>query len=163
MDPERIREEGMGTEEVLDRHTAEPQREVEWLPEWDEEPETQPGENARIEDGTLIWENGDFVARLESHETTHWRAEIEIPEAVGDLHPRPVDLKCRPLPEYGYVDSVTIEDYTTTAAVLIIQANFQPVREVNTFIDKLRADAEESQQFMDDLEVALDAARQNED
>lgn len=162
--PETIENEGLTTDDVLDREVVEPQQEVKWLPEWDEYPEEQPGENARIEDDTLIWErDGGFEARLESYETTHWKAEVTIPESVGQYYPREFDLKCHPLPEYGYVKSVERDGYTTVGATLIIQENFQPVYEVNKFIDELAESAEESEQFREELEEKLSVARENEE
>lgn len=160
VDIDQIEEEELTESEVLDRYTAEPQQEVEWIPEWDENPEKRPGENTRIEDGTLIWERDGFEARLESYETTHWRAEVDIPESVGEHFPRPVDLKCKPHPEHGFVDTVRQDGYTTTGAVIVLAENFQPVYEVNRFMDKLRESAEESEQFMEDLEAGLEVAKE---
>lgn len=161
VDLDRIKEEGMTQEEVLDRYTVEPQQEVEWLPEWDEYPEERPGENARIEEETLTWERDGFEVRLESYETTHWRAGVDLPERVGEHYPREIDLKCHPLPEYGFVESVELDGYTATSATLIIQENHQPVFEVNQFIDKLLESADHSEQFMEDLEDGLEAASED--
>lgn len=160
VDIDQIEEEELTEGEVLERFTAEPQQDVEWLPEWDDHPEEQPGENTRIEDGTLIWERDGFEARLESYETTHWRAELTIPEKVGEHYPRPVDLKCHPLPEHGFVESVEQDGYTTSGAVIVIAENFQPVYEVNRFIDELIESAEESKQFMEALETGLEVAKE---
>jgi len=160
---EEIQQDGLTTDEVMSREFAEPQREVEWLPEWEECPEEQPGDNARIEDNTLMWERDGFEARLESYETTHWQAEIEMPKAVGQYYPREVDLKCHPLPEYGFVKDVEQDDYSTVGATLIIQANFQPVFEVNEFIDELVESAEQSEAFREEVEEKLAAARENEE
>lgn len=162
VDIDRIEEEDMTAEEVLDRYTAQPRDTVEWIPEWDDHPEERPGENTRIEDETLIWENGEFEIRLESYETTHWKAVVSVPEDVGELYPRDIDLKCHPLPEHGYVESVEIDDYVATAVTLILAENFMPIHEVNTFVDDLRDDAAESQQFMDNLEAGLEAASDGE-
>jgi hypothetical protein len=160
---DQIREEGLTKDDVLDVETEQPQQEVEWLPEWDEHPEEQPGENARIEDGVLIWERDGFEARLESYETTHWRATVTIPEEVGQWYPREFDLKCSPKPEYGFVESVETEEYVTTGAVLIITENFQPTWEVNAWIDYLLESSEQSQQFQDELTNKLAVASENED
>ncbi len=164
VDTETIEQEGLTTEDVLDSEVVEPQQGVEWLPEWDEYPEERPGENTRIEDDTLIWEReGGFEARLESYEMTHWKAEVTIPESVGEYYPREFDLKCHPRPEYGFVKDVEQEDYATVGATLILQENFQPVWEVNKFIDELAEEAEESQEFREDLEEKLSVARENEE
>lgn len=160
---EEIKQDELTTDEVMSREFAEPQREIKWLPEWDDHPEEQPGENARIEDETLIWERDGFEARLESYETTHWKAEIEIPKDVGQYYPREFDLKCHPIPEYGFVKAVEQEGYATVGATLIIQANFQPVFEVNTFIDELVESAEQSEQFREEVEEKMAAARENEE
>lgn len=160
---DKIKTEGLTPDDVMDRHFEQPQTDVEWLPEWDEFPEEQPGENARIEDNALIWERDGFEARLESYETTHWRAEIDIPERVGKYYPREIDLKCHPLPEHGFVENVERDDYTTIAATLIIQANFQPVFEVNKFIDELLKSAQESEQFQEEIEEKMAVARENQD
>lgn len=160
---EEIERQGLTTDDVMDREFAQPQREVKWLPEWDEHPEERPGENTRIEDETLIWERDGFEARLESYETTHWRAHIAIPKDVGEYYPRPFDLKCHPLPEYGFVKQTEQEDYATVGATLIISENFQPVFEVNEFIDALVDSAEQSEQFREEIEEKMAAARENED
>ncbi|MFW6435902.1 MAG: hypothetical protein ACOCY1_05920 [Halovenus sp.] len=163
VDIDQIEEEEMTSEEVLDRYTAEPQTEPEWVPEWDEYPEERPGDNTRIEDDALLWERDGFAVRLESYETTHWRIEIEIPEHVGEHYPRGFELKCRPKPEYGFVKSVEQKDYVTTGATLIIAENRQPVYEVQAFIDDLLESAEQSQQFIDDIEEAMAVAKGNEE
>jgi protein gp37 len=46
---EEIEKQNLTTDDVMTREFVEPQQEVEWLSEWDEYPEEQPGENARIE------------------------------------------------------------------------------------------------------------------
>lgn len=160
---DQIRAEKLTTEDVLDVETVQPQQEVRWPPEWDEDPEEQPGENARIEDGVLIWEREGFEARLESYMTTHWRATVAIPEEIGQFTPREIDLKCAPEPEYGYVESVETDDYVATEATLIIQENYQPTWEVNSWIDSRIEGAEHSQQFRDDLKNKLSVARENEE
>jgi len=160
---EEIEAEGMTKQEVLDVETVQPRTEVEWVPEWDEHPSEQPGENTRIEDDTLIWERDGFAARLESYETTHWKATVELPSHVGELYPREIDLKASPKPEHGFVESVAIEGYEAAEAVLILQANYQPTYEVNKWINYLLEQAEESHQFRDDLEEKLSAAAQSED
>lgn len=160
---EEIEEEGLTTDDVMDREFVTPQNEVEWVPEWDEFPEEQPGENTRIEDDTLIWERDGFKIRLESYETTHWRVEIDIPKDVGQYYPREFDLKCNPLPEYGFIKEVEQDGYSTVGATLIHGANFQPVFEVNKFIDDLVESAEEAEQFREDVEEKMSAARQNQD
>jgi hypothetical protein len=156
---EEIEEQNLTTDDVLDRHLAEPQEAVEWLPEWDDHPEERPGDNARIEDETLIWENGEFEARLQSYETTHWKATVTIPKWVGEYYPRGFELKCLSIPEFGFVDDVETEDYCAVEATLILQANHQPVYEVNKYIDELRDGAEQSQQFREELEEKMAAAR----
>lgn len=163
VDLDRIEEEQMTEGEVLDRYTEQPMDCVEWLPEWDEYPEEQPGENACIQDDTLLWENGEFVVRLKSHETTHWKAEIDIPEPIGEHYVRPIDIKCRRLPEYGFVSDVRTEDYVTAGVTLVISENFMPIHELNKYIDDLRDSAKESQRFMDDLEAGLEAAKDSEE
>ena len=160
---EEIERRGLTTDDVMASEIAEPQDEVVWPPEWDENPDAQPGENARIEDETLIWENGEFEARLESYETTHWRSVIEIPKWVGEYYPRGFELKCRPRPKHGFVESVETEDYCVVGATLIHQENLQPVYEVNKFIDELRESAKQSEQFRQEVEEKMAAARQNEE
>lgn len=160
---DEIREEGLTTDDIMDREFVEPRTEVEWVPEWDEHPEEQPGENTHIEDDTLIWERDGFTVRLESYEVTHWRADIEIPERVGQHYPREFDLKCRPRPKHGFIEGVESDGYTAVGATLIIQANFQPVFEVNQFIDELLESAEQSEAFRDEIEEKMAAARENED
>lgn len=160
---EEIEQDELTTDEVMSRELVEPQSDVEWLPEWDEFPDEQPGDNARIEDNTLIWERDGFEVRLESYETTHWRAEIDMPENIGQYYPREFDLKCNPLPKYGFVKEVEQDEYTTVGVTLIIQENFQPVFEVNNFIDDLVESAEEAEKFREDVEEKLSAARKNED
>lgn len=160
---DEIQEKDLTTGDVLDHEFVEPQQDVEWLPEWDDHPEEQPGENARIEENTLIWEKSGFEARLESYETTHWRAEVDIPEQVGKHYPRGLDLKCNPIPEYGFIKDVKREDYTTVGATLIIQENFQPVYEVNEFIEDLAESAAESEKFMNEVEEKMAVARENEE
>lgn len=159
---EEIEEQGLTTDDVLDVEVERPRDEVEWLPEWDDHPEERPGENTRIEDETLIWERDGFEARLESYETTHWRSEVSIPSEIGQWYPREIDLQCRPDPEYGYVESVDLKDYEASKAVLILQENFQPTWEVNRWIDGLIQNAEESQQFQNEISEKLDVARNNE-
>lgn len=160
---DEIERDGLTTDDVMDREFAQPQREVKWRPEWDEHPEEQPGESTRIEDDTLIWENGEFEARLESYEMTHWQAEIEIPKDVGQYYPRGFDLKCHPLPEYGFVKDVERDGYSTVSATLIIQENFQPVFEVNQFIDELTESAEQSEEFREEVGEKMATARENEE
>lgn len=160
---DRIREENLTKGDVLDRMTETPQQSVEWLEVWDDHPEERPGENTRIEDETLIWERDGFEARLESFETTHWRAELDVPERVGKWFPREIDLKAAPKPEYGYVESVETESYAVTEATIVLCENFQPTYEVNAFIDYLLEKADGSEQFQDDLESALAVAGENED
>lgn len=160
---ERIKEENLTAEDVMDRELVEPEEEVSWVPEWDEAGEEAPGENTRIEDGTLIWERDGFEARLESHNTTHWRAEIQIPEGVGEYYPRPIDLKSHPRPEHGFVKDVDTDGYAAVRAVLIIKSNFQPTWEVNAFIDDLIESKEKSDQFREELTEKMELARRNEE
>lgn len=163
VDIDRIEDEQMTPDEVLDRFTERPMDTVEWLPEWDDNPDALPGENTRIDDETLIWENGEFEIRMESHETTHWLADISVPEAVGEHYPRPIDMKCRPEPEYGFIRDVEQDGYVTVGVELVIAENYMPIYELNSFVDGLRDGAEQSQEFMDDLEAGLDVARENEE
>jgi hypothetical protein len=158
---DQIREEELTSEDVLDRITAEPRREPEWVPEWDEHPEERPGENTRLEEGTLIWERDGFEVRLESYETTHWRVEVDIPEHVGQWMPREIDMKAN-TPEAGYVDEVETESYHTVGAVLIFQTNFQPVYEVNRWIDDQLQYAEDSEEFTSEVEEKLEVAKEVE-
>ena len=160
---ETIREEQLTTEEVLDRELETPQQECEWVPEWDEYPEEQPGENTRLKDGVLYWERDGFTVKLESYETTHWKATVEIPEEVGKWSPRAIDLKCNPKPEYGFVESVDAENHEATEAVLILQDNFQPVFEVQQWIDAQIESAEHGEQFQDELGSKTSLARENEE
>lgn len=162
MDPESIREEGLTTDDVMNREFVEPQTDVEMLPEWEEFPEERPGENLRIEENVLIWERDGFEARLESYETTHWKAHITIPKEIGKWQPRPIDLKCKSYPEYGYVEDVETEDYSAVGATIILQDNFQPTWEVNHFIDKLIEEAEGGAEYEKEVEEMLAAARENE-
>lgn len=150
---------GETIDDVLDSY-EQPQTEVKWLPEWDDHPEERPGENTRLEDGVLRWEKDGFDVRLESYETTHWKATVSIPEWVGEYFPRSFDLKCTPLPEYGFVKSVAIEDYAATEATLIIQSNYQPTWEVNNWIEARVLDAEEQQEFMDEVSERISDANE---
>lgn len=159
---DRIREEELTKDEVLSREFEEPKQEVEIVPEWEEYPEEAPGENVRIEDDQLVYEREDFEVRMESYRTTHWRVEVEIPEYVGKWHPRDIDLKIRP-PEQGFVESVETEDYEVVQATLIISSNFQPVYEVNKWIDGLVESAEGSEEFHQEVEEKMAAARDNEE
>lgn len=159
----QIEEEELTTQDVLDSELETPRQEVEIYPEWEEHPEEAPGENVRIEDGTLIWERDGFEARMESYETTHWRVELDIPHTVAKWYPRTIDLKCLPLPEHGFVSDVEVEDYESVGATLVIQDNFQPTFEVNQFIDKLLENAESSEEFQNEINEKLENARQNEE
>lgn len=160
---DEIREEELTPDDVLETEVVTPQQEVKWLPEWDEYPEERPGDNTRIEDGTLIWERDGFEARLESMEATHWRAEIDVPEEIGKVYAREIDVKSKPIPEYGFVESARMDDYKLRQATIVLAENFQPVFEVNQFIDQLIEDAEGFEQFQEDLENKLSVARENED
>lgn len=159
---DQIQDDGLTKEDVLDVETEQPQQEVEWLPEWDDHPEERPGENTRIEDGVLLWERDGFEASLESYETTHWKAAVNIPESVGQYYPREFDLKCSPRPEYGFIDDVEQDEYTTTQATLVIQENYQPTWEVNAFIDMLIETRDQSEQFREELGDKLAVASENE-
>ena len=148
---DEIEAEALTTEDVLDVETEQPQTDVRILPEWEEYPEERPGENLRIEDNTLLYERDGFEVAIESYETTHWRVDLSIPEEVGKWYPRPLDLKCRPLPEHGFVESVdTSDSYEASSATLIIQENFQPTFEVRKFIEYLLDNAEASEQFTEE-------------
>lgn len=159
---DRIREEGLTKDEVLDREFEEPRQEVEIVPEWDEEPDSAPGENVRIEDDQLVWERDGFAVRLESYRTTHWRAVVDIPEDVAKWYPRDIDLKIKP-PRQGFVESVTTEEYHAEQAELILSANFQPTWEVNNWIDDLIESAEGSEEYQQEIEEKMAVARENED
>lgn len=161
---DEIEAEGLTTEDVLDVETAQPRTDVQILPEWEEYPEERPGENLRIEENTLLYERDGFEIAIESHETTHWRVDLTIPEEIGKWYPRPLDLKCLSVPEHGFVESVeTSDSYETIGATLILQTNFQPTFEVRKVIEHLLENAEASEEFTEELDEKLDAARQNED
>lgn len=160
---QEIEEQGLTTDDVMDREFGQPRTDVKWVPEWDEYPEERPGENTRIEDDTLIWERDGFEVRLESYETTHWKADLTIPEDVGQYYPREFDLKCHPLPEYGFIKDTEQESYCTVGATLILNANFQPVFEVNKFIDELVDSAERSKEFREEITEKMAVARENEE
>ena len=160
---DEIEAESLTTEDVLEVEAAQPQTDVRILPEWEEHPEERPGENLRIEENTLLYERDGFEVAIESYETTHWRVDLTIPEEVGKWYPRPLDLKCLSVPEYGFVESVeTSDSYETIGATVIIQENFQPTFEVRKFIEHLLDNAERSEQFTEELDEKLDAARENE-
>ncbi|WP_123619568.1 hypothetical protein [Halorubrum sp. CSM-61] len=160
---DKIEADGLTTEDVLDVETAQPQTEVRILPEWEEHPEERPGENLRIEENTLLYDRDGFEVAIESYETTHWRVELSIPKEVGKWYPRPLDLKCLSVPEYGFVESVeTSDSYETIGATLIIQENFQPTFEVREVIEHLLENAEASEEFTEELDEKLEAARENE-
>jgi len=161
---DEIEAEGLTTEDVLDVETAQPQTDVQILPEWEKHPEERPGENLRIEGNTLLYERDGFEVAIESYKTTHWRVDLSIPESIGKWYPRPLDLKCLSVPEYGFVDSVeTSDSYAAIGATLIIQENFQPTFEVRKVIEHLLDNAaEKSEQFTEELDGKLDAARENE-
>jgi len=128
-----------------------------------EAPGGAPGENLRIEGNTLLYERDGFEVAIESYKTTHWRVDLSIPESIGKWYPRPLDLKCLSVPEYGFVDSVeTSDSYAAIGATLIIQENFQPTFEVRKVIEHLLDNAEKSEQFTEELDGKLDAARENE-
>jgi len=57
---DEIEAEGLTTEDVLDVETAQPQTDVQILPEWEKHPEERPGENLRIEGNTLLYERDGF-------------------------------------------------------------------------------------------------------
>jgi len=89
---DEIEAEGLTTEDVLDVETAQPQTDVQILPEWEKHPEERPGENLRIEGNTLLYERDGFEVAIESYKTTHWRVDLSIPESIGKWYPRPLDL-----------------------------------------------------------------------
>jgi hypothetical protein len=159
---QETREDGLTTDDVLDRHTAEPMQEVRMLPEWEEWPEEQPGENTHIDGDELVWERDGFEVRLRSYETTHWKADLTVPREIGSHFPRPVDLKSRPKPKYGFVDTVDLDEYAAVGVTLVLQENFIPTVEINGFIDGLIEQVDENEQFKEDLESKLSAARENE-
>lgn len=159
---DQIEEEELTTEEVIDREFVEPQQEVRILPEWEEYPEERPGENLRIEDDQLVWERDGFEARLWSHETTHWKAQITIPREYGKYDPRPVDMKSKSIPEYGFVESVEMDDYAAVGVTLVLQENFQPTYEVNKFIDHLIERKEGAEEREQEIKELMGAARENQ-
>jgi len=75
---DEIEAEGLTTEDVLDVETAQPQTDVQILPEWEKHPEERPGENLRIEGNTLLYERDGFEVAIESYKTTHWRVDLSI-------------------------------------------------------------------------------------
>ena len=162
VDTDQIREEELTPDDVLNRELAEPQSEPEWRDNWDENEETRPGENTRLEDGTLYWEHEGFEIALESYETTHWRVEITIPEPYGKYFPRAVDVKCLSVPEYGYVDEVAMAEYAPEAVTIVISENYQPIWEVNHFIDTLIEKHEGGEEFEAEMSEMLEVARENE-
>jgi len=126
-----------------------------------EAPGGAPRENLRIEGNTLLYERDGFEVAIESYKTTHWRVDLSIPESIGKWYPRPLDLKRLSVPEYGFVDSVeTSDSYAAIGATLIIQENFQPTFEVRKVIEHLLDNAEKSEQFTEELDGKLDAARE---
>jgi len=74
---DEIEAEGLTTEDVLDVETAQPQTDVQILPEWEKHPEERPGENLRIEGNTLLYERDGFEVAIESYKTTHWRVDLD--------------------------------------------------------------------------------------
>jgi len=60
---DEIEAEGLTTEDVLDVETAQPQTDVQILPEWEKHPEERPGENLRIEGNTLLYERDGLRGR----------------------------------------------------------------------------------------------------
>jgi len=110
---------------------------------------------------TLLYERDGFEVAIESYKTTHWRVDLD-PESIGKWYPRPLDPRLS-VPEYGFVDSVeTSDSYAAIGATLIIQENFQPTFEVRKVIEHLLDNAEKSEQFTEELDGKLDAARENE-
>lgn len=164
---ERIRKDELTKDEVLDLEVEEPKDDVEIIPEWEESPEERPGDNLHIDEtgdrNELVWERDGFEARLWNHEMTHWKATISIPREYGQHHPRPVDLKCSPIPEYGFVEDVDVEDYAATVATIVIQDNFMPTWEVNKFIDELIESAASADAFQEELTEKLSIASENEE
>lgn len=146
-------------EDLLEAEMVTPQEEVEIPPEWEEHPEEQPGENTRIEDGELRWESDGFDVRLWNLEPTKWKAVISIPTEVGGVWAREMDIKCRPMPHYGFVDSAVVEDYKVREVTLILSENFQPVHEVNAYIESLREDAETFQERQQEWAEKIAEAR----
>jgi len=89
---DEIEAEGLTTEDVLDVETAQPQTDVQILPEWEKHPEERPGENLRIEGNTLLYERDGFEVAIESHTRRPTGALILDPESIGKRYPRPLDL-----------------------------------------------------------------------
>ena len=159
---EEIREKGLTTDDVLDLETERPMEEVEILPEWEEDPANAPGKNVRIEGDQLVYERDGFEVRMESHQATHWRVVVSIPDYVAKWYPRDIDLKIS-APENGFVDDVETEDYQAVEATLVISANFMPTWEVSGWIDDLIDRAEKSEEFHNDVAEKMSVARENEE
>lgn len=160
---DRIREEELTTEDVLDIETERPKDEVEILDVWERHPEEAPGDNVRIDAGWLKWERDGFDVQLESYKTTHWRATVTVPEEIGGWFPREIDLKSSKQPESGYIETVETEDYKVAQATLILGEMFMPTREINNWIDELLEYAEGSEEFQEELEEKMAVAQENEE
>lgn len=145
---DRTHNEGQTEDDRL-AHESDRPTTVEWYPEWDD-PEERPGENTRIDDETLIWERDGFTVRLTHHEALYWRAVISLPASIGRRYERPIDLQTVPFPEYGTVTSVDVEDHVAQSAELLLAGNYQPIWELNNWIDYLLDSATETQTIEDD-------------
>jgi len=159
---DQIREEDLTPDDVLGREIVEPQETPKILPVWEEHPEERPGENVRLDDETLVWERDGYEARLSNIEPTKWRAEIAVPDTYSGGWARPIDLKCRPHPEHGFVEDAAFEDYELEHVTLVLSENFQPVYEVNQYIEFLIESDGMVEEFQEELDAKLDAARENE-
>jgi hypothetical protein len=177
--PDRIEDEGLSADDVLQKELVMPEdapTEPHWVPEWDEWPEEQPGDEAWMDEDSegrtaLVFTTDDgFRVELVCLDYSDWQARIGIPEDVGsyivDEHTfkarHPVMLGDIPM---GYVDEVLWrgeDSYDAEAVVIrISEAEGMPVSEVESFVRGLREEHAETLQGMDDLGEKLNVAREN--
>lgn len=179
VDTDRIREEGLTTEEVLDREFVGPHdtpTEAHWPEYFDDYPEEQPGDEAWLDeddDGepVLCWEDGDFSVRLKCIEWGDWEARISIPERVGRHIPKPTGFKAHHPPTIGdhpvgFVDEIEYPDDGYTAGTIVLrlaEAEGMPIVAPSSYVDDLREYAEDSEEYMAEVDEMLAAARENEE